>query len=522
MAKEQITTFKRNFLLPLTTYSRNAQPVENLFFKRDDFVRLDSQSDVKLDLLFAFFINYRSPRGKLYETFVESTTAIFPVDAGTTRAAALVLINDSMWKFVGTPSETARSRKMTIASDHFEEFLEEIIRMFEEGLNGNRRDAKRTAVFVIERFPAITNMQRALAALQRYVHLEVKSSVISTGDLPCYMEQITSDVIKLKSTDEFGTFVNYTSPSKNSVLFSVFHSEIFLACSYCRRSLRCCWSPGPTLSFSDFSVAPRGSWPWLATVLGKGTYDCDGVVVHSRWVVTCGDCFEKARTERGDISGYDIGVRVGQYKLNNGDSEGTTNVYNGISAVVRGDHPAPQGNVTRPIRRYKPSTFENNIALLRLDPKISFTRFRRPICSPRDSEYNAMISNEIGAVGQTAFVVGYQYFKDGERVVSNVPIESSVVIANLCECKKRWPQKIISDSNLCVRGIAEKISYGATGTPLMCQDSKTNRYFLCGVGSFGFEDCKDGYAVYTNMRKYEEMIRDTIRRDLGPNMRYNW
>ena len=119
-----------------------------------------------------------------------------------------------------------------------------------------------------------------------------------------------------------------------------------------------------------------------------------------------------------------------------------------------------------------------------------------------------MMSDEVIAVGQPAFLVGYQYVKGGKKVVSNVPIESSVVIANLSECRQRWPQKTIVDTTLCVRGIPGDICYGGTGTPLMCQDPATNRYVLCGVGSFGFEDCEDGYAVYTNMRKYEEMIRD--------------
>ena len=204
------------------------------------------------------------------------------------------------------------------------------------------------------------------------------------------------------------------------------------------------------------------------------------------------------RTERGRISGYDIGVRVGQYQLSGDGDSGTTYVFNGISAVIRRD----------------------NIAVLRLDKYVPFARFHKPICSPRHKEYNTMISDGIGAVGQTAFLVGYQYYINGKRVISNVPIESSVVIANLCECRKRWPRKTITDSNVCVRGIAGNISYGAMGTPLMCQDSKTNRYALCGVGSFGFEDGKDGYSVYTNMRKYENLIRYTKKRDRDRTVYY--
>ena len=70
-----------------------------------------------------------------------------------------------------------------------------------------------------------------------------------------------------------------------------------------------------------------------------------------------------------------------------------------------------------------------------------------------------MISDDMIGVGQMAFLVGYQYVKDGKKVVSNVPIESSVVIASLSECRQRWPRKTILDSNLCVRGIAGEWRY---------------------------------------------------------------
>ena len=226
--------------------------------------------------------------------------------------------------------------------------------------------------------------------------------------------------------------------------------------------------------------------------------------------MTGADCFKKTLTRvLKKINGFKIGVRVGQYNRSATDDGMTTSTYDGIDVLTRGDYPPPGIQVSRPIRKFKPDTLENNIAVIRLDSSIEVSRFRKPICSPRHSEYNTMMSDEMIAVGQTAFVVGYQYFKNGERMVSNVPIESSVVIVNLSECKQRLPGKTITDSNLCVRGIDGDICYGGTGTPLMCQDPETNRYVLCGVGSFGFEDCKDGYTVYTNIRKYEEMIRDT-------------
>ncbi|XP_065826712.1 uncharacterized protein [Oscarella lobularis] len=495
VVKDQIATFDNKFLLPLATYSRNAQPDENLLGRHDRSDVLDAQSDVKLDLVLAFSIREESLLEGVYKIFVHNMIMNFPIDAEKTRVAGFVLMNGTIRKFVSHHADFIEENPHNI-SESFEEFMENINLMFETGLGEKPRDTKRVAIIVSEKFLEVANQQRALAAQQRYKLLNVKSLHISMRDLPHFVDP-TADFIEFNTTNDFYAFLNYSNPTTVDDLCGVAGAS------------------GQHYPFSNFSVAARGAWPWLVTVLGDGEYECDGVLVHRRWVVTGADCFKKAtRTSgwlKGKINNYKIGVEVGQYELNDDDDGLTISKYDGIDVLTRGDHPPPGLKVWRSTRRFKPDILENNMAVIRLDKPIEVSRFRKPICSPRHSEYNAMMSDEMIAIGQTAFLAGYQYVKNGERVVSNVPIESSAVIANLSECRQRWPGKTIIDSNLCVRGIPGNICYGATGTPLMCQDPKTNRYVLCGVGSFGFEDCKDGYAVYTNMRKYEEMIRDTVR-----------
>ena len=55
--------------------------------------------------------------------------------------------------------------------------------MFEAGLHGEPRDAKRVTLIVSERLLLVANKQRSFAALQRLEQLNVKSFVISTRDL---------------------------------------------------------------------------------------------------------------------------------------------------------------------------------------------------------------------------------------------------------------------------------------------------------------------------------------------------
>ena len=218
--KHQIATFENKFLLPLATYSRNAQPDENLLGRHDRSDVLDAQSDVKLDLLFAFNIGERSPLEKVYKKFVNNTIMNFPIDTEKTRVAVLVLMNGTIWKFVGTPNQTdVLEGNPHNISENLEEFMENINLMFETGLGSEPRDAKRVALIVSEQLPRVANQQRALAALLRYGQLNVKSLIISTRDLPHYMEP-TADFIEFHTAHDFHTFVNYSSPSKNGVLRS--------------------------------------------------------------------------------------------------------------------------------------------------------------------------------------------------------------------------------------------------------------------------------------------------------------
>ena len=66
LVKDQIATFKNKFLLPLATYSRNAQPYKNFLGKHDLSDVLGVQSDVKLDLLFALNVFMKSILEDIY------------------------------------------------------------------------------------------------------------------------------------------------------------------------------------------------------------------------------------------------------------------------------------------------------------------------------------------------------------------------------------------------------------------------------------------------------------------------
>ena len=86
LVKNQIATFENKFLRPLATYSRNAQPDENMLEEHD---RLDAQSDVKLDLLLAFNIHSGTPYEDAYELFRNKIIMNFPIEAEKTPRSCL-------------------------------------------------------------------------------------------------------------------------------------------------------------------------------------------------------------------------------------------------------------------------------------------------------------------------------------------------------------------------------------------------------------------------------------------------
>ena len=235
LVKNQIATFENKFLLPLATYSRNAQPDENMLEEHD---RLDAQSDVKLDLLLAFNIHSETPYEDAYELFRNKTIMNFPIEAEKTRVAVLVFDNVSTWNFIPGKKTEAEKKRATVIyyntgtwgkihdeiadtitrapfnrSETYEEFTDKINLMFEKGIGGKPRDAKRAAVIVHGKYPLIHNKQRALAAKKRFKQLNVKAIHISTQEMSLPHNIPSMDLIVFNITKHFRNFVNYSSPS---------------------------------------------------------------------------------------------------------------------------------------------------------------------------------------------------------------------------------------------------------------------------------------------------------------------
>lgn len=100
-------------------------------------------------------------------------------------------------------------------------------------------------------------------------------------------------------------------------------------------------------------------YPWMTMLLYRGQFYCGGSLINSNHVLTAAHCV------RGFTSSY-ISTTLLAHKID-GSTPGTTNAP--ISKAT-----------THPL--YNPSTFDNDIALLKLRSSVEFENILRPVCLP--------------------------------------------------------------------------------------------------------------------------------------------
>ncbi|XP_055545836.1 serine protease easter-like [Wyeomyia smithii] len=252
-------------------------------------------------------------------------------------------------------------------------------------------------------------------------------------------------------------------------------------------------------------------FPWLAllkyakpnNIFG---FHCGGALINDRYVLTASHC----------VNGKDIPptwnlaeVRLGEWDTStNEDCDGV-----GVDADCS---PPPVDVVIMqktPHPEYNPNALEqyHDIALLRLEHRISYTDFVKPICLPKAAELQ-----ERSSVGLKLQVAGWG--RTATARFSNVKQKVGVDGVDLAKCNEvyRQEQVVLRDTQLCAGGLAGKDScQGDSGGPLMgvtTADSKSPYWYLAGLVSFGPTPCgQQGWpGVYTNAAKYVGWIESNL------------
>ncbi|KAG8003571.1 Granzyme G, partial [Nibea albiflora] len=136
-----------------------------------------------------------------------------------------------------------------------------------------------------------------------------------------------------------------------------------------------------------------------------------------------------------------------------------------------------------PHKDYDRNGLKNDIMLLKLKSRVSFTENVKPI---------PFASHDSGSLPESCSVAGWGYTAKNERKMSHVLMEADVTLTEHCQKEKLY----------CSAGGTGPYR-GDSGGPLVCEDGKAY-----GVVSGG----KDTITMYTKIAAYTSWINSTMER----------
>ncbi|XP_068506011.1 coagulation factor X [Syngnathus scovelli] len=227
---------------------------------------------------------------------------------------------------------------------------------------------------------------------------------------------------------------------------------------------------------------PPGECPWQALLMDENDRGfCGGTILNEYIILTAAHCMNHTRY---------ISVRLGEFDLL--VNEGTEATHYLDSALTH--------------KLYRPDTFHNDIALLKLATPIKFSKYILPACLP-DPDF----AEKVLMVQKDGLVSGFG------RLAQNLP--TSTILQRLTvpyvpqqTCKESSNFRI-STHMFCAGydKIAMDSCRGDSGGPHVTVYKNT--YFVTGIVSWGEGCAKEGkYGIYTQVSKFNKWIRYAMKK----------
>ncbi|XP_019765267.2 trypsin-1 [Dendroctonus ponderosae] len=229
-------------------------------------------------------------------------------------------------------------------------------------------------------------------------------------------------------------------------------------------------------------------WPWLAAFYHPEDYEqrseqqfCGGAVITDNHILSAAHCFQ------GE-SPQNIKVRLGEYDFSK-SNETRFRDYD-VAEIINHEN-------------FDYSTYENDIAIVRLAEPTSFNSYIWPICLPPTG---------VNFEDETVVVAGWGYKKYGVASFSEMLLQVSIPVWNQQKCVDSFLQRI-TEYNICAAAYegGKDSCQGDSGGPLMYQ-LPNGRWVTIGVVSWGLECGNVGSpGIYTRVNRYLPwIIKNTI------------
>ncbi|RWS16182.1 prophenoloxidase activating enzyme-like protein [Dinothrombium tinctorium] len=223
---------------------------------------------------------------------------------------------------------------------------------------------------------------------------------------------------------------------------------------------------------------------------GIKSSQCGATLVSSNIVLTASHCIVDGSTKKEASS---LTIRLGEHFIEQ-DSPDDAAEDVPVASVIT--HP-----------EFNPSTYLNDIAILKLAKNVTFTQRISPVCLPFHSE--KLRHGKIEGLPATITGWGRISFNGPS---SDVLQMATFQIVNQEDCRKAFEKWIkITRNYLCAgnKGSTKDSCQGDSGGPLVMVDK--GRWYLMGIVSFGRRCATPGFpGVYTRITEYLDWIEKNV------------
>ncbi|XP_058815645.1 venom protease-like isoform X2 [Topomyia yanbarensis] len=244
----------------------------------------------------------------------------------------------------------------------------------------------------------------------------------------------------------------------------------------------------------DGEAAKAREFPHMALVgyggLPTVQYLCGGSLVSDRFVLTAGHCVISAEYGPATV------IRLGELALDSSNDEAFPEDFNIADLIPHPD--------------YKQSSQYNDIALMKLDRKVIFSPYIRPICLPTDGDLG-----NARAIATGWGTIGYGESTSAmllKVVLDMFPFDECV---GHFDVNRRLKDGLRQDSQICAgsRNSSKDTCQGDSGGPLQIYNDANVycTYTIIGVTSFGkYCGLAGSPGVYTKVYNYISWIENLI------------